>query len=390
METDVVRPSVSSEPRAAFGRQNLAPRSNPWRTLLRRWWLVVLCAVAVTAIASLTTSESAAKYRATAVYVIPVGGPLIGERTDLSNAARLGETYSILLPEDEALIDALAGGARIAPKKIRDGMRVDAVGSTPLLNVSFTGSGRDEVERFFAAFEQAMAAIPPPSPNVLPQSVKIVRPPSTVSQLSTISTDAVPLGLVLGVLLGLVGAFLLERADPRIDDDVAAETIFGVPTFTMAKGRTAGALAVMDDWRRLAKRRDPSVCLAGLRPSSKRLLPYAAHTFAGMAAAAGQGVVVLDGTDGHGEPGDTALRLAGPLNADGAAEREAQRCAVTVLVVPRGVPARDVAMGVQSLARFDLTPSWLLLTPRPWRAKTRSARPIAVAAPDDPDLRPGP
>jgi len=350
--------------------------------LLRRGWLVVVCALVVGLGADAIADRVERRYEATAqLVVVPAE-----QRDNLifpgsaNDANTLALTYAGVLPRDERLLRVVAGRVRLPLDRVRN--RVSAVhqGGTSLLTVRFVDPRPARAVR--AVNVLVAAATAGRSPAIAPGSLRFVDIPEEATEVSGPADDALVLGLVLGAFLGLLLAIAWERADRRLDDadDVAAE--LGVPVGVLRRLPPATLAATLERWAGLAP--DERRVSVALVPVSDRLAGRAreaAETLAQAARDHGWSATV-DGADrpAGGERRRTAepafaFLVGGRPGGESAGEAAALRADVTVLVLRRGLRARRVRRAVELLAQFGVEPVWALLVRGPALRELRPGGP---------------
>jgi hypothetical protein len=321
----------------------------------RRFLLVLLCALAAAAALSYAAGNKTTHFSATGYFVVPSGGDTKRETAD---AARSAQNYASALALDSRFIAAVAGSAGIDPQEMSEGMRFGALPDSAVLAVTYQGQTRQEVSTFFAAFNQVASSPTSATPTIVPGSLQQLKLPTTATEQSSLGSMALPLGAMLGLALGIAVSILLERAHPRLDTVEDMRLVTPTPTIDLRTLSLPGAEALFENWKDQARSADASVVVAGLRGSSEWSVPLV--------------TTALDAAQSTSAPDDggrVRLIAGRSLGEDGEAERLAQQADVSVLAVPVGAPLSTVQEGLDSLARFGKSASWILLVPKRHRPK---------------------
>jgi hypothetical protein len=321
----------------------------------RRFLLVLVCAIAAAAALSFAAGGKTTAYTATGYFVIPSGGTT---GRDAAEASRSAQNYASALALDTRFIASVAGSAGINPDHVTDNMRLGALPDSAVLAVTYTAQSRQEVSTFFAAFNQVAGASPAATPTIVPGSLQELQLPTTATPQGNLGTMALPLGAILGLALGVAVSILLERAHPRLDTVEDLRLVTPTPTIDLRTLSLPGAEALFENWKLQADSADASVVIAGLRGSSDWSVPLVTTA-----------LDAAQSTSAAPDGGRVRLIAGRSLGADGEAERLAQQADVSVLAVPVGAPLSTVQEGLDSLARFGKTASWILLVPKRHRAK---------------------
>jgi hypothetical protein len=142
--------------------------------LRRRWWLVLLCTVAVAALAYGVGELRSRTATAEAVVMLNPGviapGPGAADQ-----AARLAGDYARVIPQDDQLQRSL-GATLGAPA--RGHVEVTADRRSALLDVAFRADGRAAAINGARAVARALTGPSPASANIVPGSLEVVRLPA--------------------------------------------------------------------------------------------------------------------------------------------------------------------------------------------------------------------
>jgi hypothetical protein len=297
--------------------------------------LVILCTIAGAGAGGLLSYASPPAYSGSGVYLVPPGtGAQGGDGLTPFDAERIARTYAVVIAEDEDLLDDLGQGVRRDADDVADRIQAVTLPSSSAIRVTYRGRTRAEVRTFFTTLTDAVEASTPPTENLRPDTVRLLQAPQDIER-SGGGTPAAPIaGGLAGLLLGLAGAALLGRTDPRVADaadlrepggpsvvdvDLADEGSVEALVMRALEGhRTGSRVAVVSTSERS---RGQAEALAGrLDDVMRRLI-----------------------TDGELPPKAGGTLWAAASLGGGRGERVAQDSARTVLVVPAGASLRDVA-----------------------------------------------
>jgi hypothetical protein len=207
--------------------------------------------------------------------------------------------------------------------------------------------------------------------------------PKTATTSGTVrnAAAAIPVGAVLGLVLGLVLLIAWERSDPHVTRAPDLSRQLGCPATPVDRLSSDAAYALLERWASLSDERPARVAIL---PADRSVEP-ATDEIVDLLLDAGGGHVGLDDRrlpvyygdgDGHqtGEP-DTELQLvrAAPPGGGGGGEAVAIESDLTVLVIPKAMKAAGVRVLSEDLSDFGIEPAWALLTARKPGLATRRA-----------------
>ena len=329
------------------------PRPAALAALRRRGWIVPL----VTAIAAVTAYAVAESrpvvHEAEAVVIVGSGagreGP--GQANDATTLAR---TYAGTIPEDERVMRAVARAAGREPASIEDDLTVANDTGTSLLRLRYSDAEPDRAVDGARALATAVVDAPR-RPALGRGSVREVRLPGAATRTGGDSSRAVPIGIALGLLLGLLLLLGWERSDRRVDDEDGLRAEVGSGVSDLRRTTPATLSALLGRWRELGGA-SPRIAAIPADRRSRR----ATERLAGELRALGARV----------EAGEREADEAAALAAD-----------VVVLVSARGASARAVRRSVTALEQLGRAPAWAVLTRRRGPAVRGEAAPAGAAGP---------
>ncbi|HSL59057.1 MAG TPA: hypothetical protein VK866_14525 [Acidimicrobiales bacterium] len=186
------------------------------------------------------------------------------------------------------------------------------------------------------------------------------------------SSAGIVVAVVVGLLLGVLGAIGLERADVRVDAVDLAARRSGVPGSDLDELPDPSLVVLVRHWVESSDDRPCTVALLGVERAQHATTAAAANRLVDVSARHLRVVANDDDPERSGPVRDADLdvRLGGAPGTSEAGEWVAADRSHTVLVVPRGARLRDVDAAVQALRRLHLGPTWLLVTRRSRRSGT--------------------
>lgn len=350
----------------------------------RRWYIVVLCLLAGLTVAFLVSSRTPSEYLAEAVVVVPATSPDNPPPGSPDAAAKLASTYATLIPLDDAVMAAAASTAGVDSQDLRDSLTVASDPGTALIRIDVvTREALVSVDSAAAVAAVVTRADPPG--QIAGGALQLVTVPTEAAVMGESRSSSLFIGGILGLLVGLLAAFALERSDRRIDsvDDLAE--LLGTPATAWADITPAEARALAYRWRALSgvpapevavvatdpmKREDVKQLLASLGPDSPGSPPPAA--VGGRPVQAPTQDLVRSGTDQ--DSGDIGVIAVGAPGSGEGAELRAQMSDLVVMVVREGTRVAVARENLVRLGEYGVDVVWGLLAP------ARSARAVTAAA----------
>jgi capsular polysaccharide biosynthesis protein len=308
----------------------------PW--LKRRWWLLALCILAGTAGGALARSAQAPMYSASSEIVVATGA---GEKGpgDANDAIALALTDASILPSDQALLNSVSQEIGVPTRVIADHLSASVEAGTSVVLVSYDASspsaaikGANAVGRTITSHDEEISAIPN-------GSLSLVQLATGASASGMLFTYGLPLGALLGLLIGLVFVVGIERADPRADD---------VEDLAQATGTAATAYpgpVALAELEQLLDRASDGAPAATLVPLSDLEVAHVIALRNGLDAAADHQSLAIDIAGPVGSLDDRLTRGEGP----------------TVLVVKTSARLRSIKESVQRLEMLGRRPVWAVL-----------------------------
>jgi hypothetical protein len=142
--------------------------------LRRRWWLVLLCTLAVAALAYGVGELRSRTATAEAVVMLNPGVIAPGPGA-VDQAARLAADYARVIPQDDDLLRSV--GARLGAP-VRGRIEVSGRPRSAVLDVGFRANTADSAISGARAVAQALTGPSPASANIVPGSLETVRLPA--------------------------------------------------------------------------------------------------------------------------------------------------------------------------------------------------------------------
>jgi capsular polysaccharide biosynthesis protein len=298
-------------------------------------------------------------YSATATTLVSAGAGTPGP-AGVTNADTLATTLAWVIPNDQVTLAAVGKRLGMSPDDVQQHLTVAQEDQTSLLRVLFQAQTRATALLGARIAADAVTKDMPAESAIAPHSLQIVRLPTTTSE-SAVSSVALPVGGVLGLLLGLLLLFAWERANPEIGNARAAEAIGGAPATDVTRLSPATAFALLKRWQ-------------GLEEPRRRAPRVASLSVALVAVKAD----VIPPSD------DVGIRSAGSLTPILDLDLARAVCHdVIVLVVSPHTRTREFRLVIDLLSGLGRRPDWTLVAaprratwvPRaPWRAVAEVVR----------------
>ena len=204
------------------------------RVLWKRWWVVVLATAAIVAIAVGYSLQQAPQYQASSTVLVGQKSDLLPSPENVPGLHQAASTVSLAAdsrPVAEGTIQRL--GLHMAPETLLANLSVEVVEETQFVKITYTDSdpemaplvanavgevlserlsegGRSASAITAAVWERAVTPTSPVSPNPLRTGL---------------------LALIIGAMLGVGLAFLLEYLNDSWRSPEEVEQILGVPNF---------------------------------------------------------------------------------------------------------------------------------------------------------------
>jgi len=186
------------------------------RWLCRRAVLLALGVLAGTLGGTYASVHGSAAYVGTATVVVQ--SPSATGASTANGAQALAVTYAALIPEDQALLRRVAGRLATAEAAVAHALSVEAVSGTALIEVRFSAPTSHAARRGANAVARVLASPVPPGTAIGAGTVSLVSSARTAAQSGSLRKYGLPLGGLLGLLVGVGAATVAERVDRRVDE----------------------------------------------------------------------------------------------------------------------------------------------------------------------------
>lgn len=342
----------------------------------RRWYIVLTCFLLGILVAFLVSSRTPPQYLAEAVVVVPAVGAGQTPPGSPDAAAKLATNYATLIPLDDAVMSAAATQAGVTTEDLRDSLTVASDPGTALIRIDVVSRQAIVAVDSAAAVAATVTRALPPG-QIARGSLKLVTVPSEAARMGESSSSSLLIGGLLGLLVGLLAAFALERSDRRVDsvDDLA--DLLGTPATAWATVTPAEARALAYRWRALSGVPAPEVAVVATAPMSrddvKALLaslgPDAPGDSPAPAVAAASASSTPPGQDlvrgrAAEDSGDIGVVAVGAPGSGEGAELRAQMSDLVVMVVREGTRVSVVRENLLRLGEYGVAVVWGLLAPK--------------------------
>lgn len=318
--------------------------------LRRRWWVVLICMVGVTSISLVVNRPAPVTFTGETVLIVRSGAT---ENTpgSANEANRLAITYSQLIPQDSETLNSVSSALGVSRDDVADALTATNDANTSILRVRYTADNANEAVNGARAVADALVGATPAASNF--SGLGLSRLPDTATRNESSGT-ALPVGLILGFLLGAVIVIAIERSNGRIDSITDVEGELSCPV-TSLQGLSAGSiLSLLQRWKTLATSSPVDVAVVTGAQGQRALSQEVSVVFATTAVS----------EDANGNP--VALISEMNLHATGApstwevGEAAVQQSNLVVLVVAEGTHINELRKTVAGLEDFGVKPAWAL------------------------------
>jgi hypothetical protein len=270
-----------------------------------------------------------------------------GHGTAAASPADLAVTYADLITQDAGVADAIARAVHVRSATAAARLSAAVTPSTGIINVTYADP---EAKRSWLGVWEAIHSVTGPKPKaagVAPDALRIVREPGTsTKQGSRLPGGPVPIGVVLGLFLGIALFLAWERSDIRADDASSLERELGLPASTLPEHAHGNAVSALPHrWAELAS-----------KPSGANIVLVDA-TRGSSASNRGLSAAFANSTS---ELANTYIRAHVPGTSD-EDDVEAMRADLAVLVVAKGERIAEVRRSIGFLRKLGVEPRWALL-----------------------------
>ncbi len=232
----VYAPAANGMPGETAEGGNGSSLVDPIQVVRRRLWVVALVAILVSAAALGVSLLQQPTYEASVKFLVGQegGGDSVNLQNEVQGLQQISETMVEAVrtrPVAQEVIDKL--GLQMTPEALMRDLDAEQVGGTQFVEVSYKASDPETAQRVANSvgdtFSEKVSEVSP-SASAITATVWERAPVPSVP----VSPDPVRnalLALVLGVMLGLGLAFLLDHLDDDWKSPEEVEQISGVPTF---------------------------------------------------------------------------------------------------------------------------------------------------------------
>lgn len=333
----------------------------------------MICILVGAAAGLLAAARTTVTWTDQAVLFVPAAGSQAAANAaqtrgpgQATEARVLASTYAASIPTDDAILGTLAQAVGRTPADVRQRLTVTNEVNTALLTVAYRGTTSTEAANGIRTVLTSLTTAANQTLTVGPGTLKVSQSPGAPQQTSS-GVPPVPLGVVLGLLIGVIVAVARDRSDPRVDLASALSPVVGTPVTLLSAREPDRVVAlahlladalderspidvvpVRDDDRAVAQQLASALTAAS--PASRRLV-YATSPVTATAIAAGDPRVPTGGT--------------------------------SILVVTRGAPVRAVAQAVSGAVPISGAPKWTVVVDKGALKPRRGALAEERFLPDD-------
>jgi capsular polysaccharide biosynthesis protein len=149
-----------------------------------------------------------------------------------NEADALALTYASIIPLDQFEMQQVADSTGLPLHTVTKNVSAVAVSGTSAIILSFKAASKTQAIKDVNLFAQVVTI--GEARSVMPRrSLAEVNLATSASSSGELRKFGIPLGIILGLLIGVIAVLAIERADPRVDDveDLAAITGTAVTLF---------------------------------------------------------------------------------------------------------------------------------------------------------------
>ena len=319
--------------------------------LRRRWWIVVSCMVGVAIVSLVVQRPAPTTYTGETVLIVRSGAT---ENTpgSANEANRLAVTYSQLIPQDSQTLDSVSSTLGLPRGQVAAALSASNDANTSILRVRYTAKTSTAAVNGARAAANALVGATPAASNF--RGVGLSKLPDTATKNASSGT-ALPVGLLLGFLLGAVIVIAVERNNGRVDSIADLESELNCPVTALQGLSAASILALLQRWKALAQTSPVDIALVTGGQGQRAVSQEVAAVFA---ATANTGETDLDVS--WDVLGGINLHSAGAPASWEVGEAAVQQADLAVVVVAEGTSVTELRRGLQGLVQFGATPVWAL------------------------------
>jgi capsular polysaccharide biosynthesis protein len=217
------------EPTANMSRARFRVIVPPW--FRRRWWLLLLCLIAGTGGGYFARTSQTSMYSASAELAVVSGASSAGPGS-ANDADALAVTYASIIPLDQLEMQNVADSTHLPLHTVTKSVSVVAVSGTSAVILTFKAASGAQAIKDVNQFAEVVT-VGVANPAIPRRSLTEVKLATSASRSGELRSYGLPLGIILGLLIGVIAVLAIERADPRVDDveDLAAITGTAVTLF---------------------------------------------------------------------------------------------------------------------------------------------------------------
>jgi len=345
-------------------------RSVLWPAL-RRFWPVALLTAVVAGLSTmlLVQATSRPSVVASASYIVPVAPPvaplLPGQLptppsalpTSPGAASDFAEVYAVLLLEDGEVLRALSEATGEEPADLVEDMTSVALPGGSVIRVTVTAETREETDRVLDTLDAIFASPTAVTPNIPAGNLRPLNR-GAVLESDGLAPLAPVVGAIVGLLLGIGAAVVLERGDSRFRSGEDVRALVPWPVLPLSHDPDDPRAEVLTERVRRAGTNLGTVALVAPRGGRTADLEDLAW-------------VLGEADRAHADDGSLTWTVAGVLRGEGDSEQRAQDADALVLVVPAKARMRNVTAAVRAVEDLAVHPVIVAL---PSRARTRGSR----------------
>ena len=314
-----------------------------WASIRRRGWIVPVCVVIVVGLAIAVGRSRLDYFQSDAVVAVPAANNNAAGTPPVTLAA----TYANLIPQDTGIAMAVARAVGLPASTVRARIAARQVPATSIIDLTYNGPTAGEATAGMAALIATLANSNRIAHVVPAGALQLVSGPSSAKEVTShVPGGPVPIGLVVGLILGIAAFVAWERFDARADTQAILSAELGLPV-TVADGelQTEHMIAVVQRWLQLG----------GDAPDQLVALVAATVPATSAAASLASRFALLR------DVGHVTFNATGPPGTAAGGDLAAIRSNVVVLTVVAGDRINDVRRTARTLAELGVSPRWGIL-----------------------------
>lgn len=209
-------PMAAPEPKIGSGASiDGGPRPTPrLRRLWRHGWILLVTTLAGILGGWMVARHVPLSYVAQATLVVQSGATGSGPGS-ANEAGTLATTYAAMIPTDQAVLSSAGTQLGVTPATVSHSLSISVKTGTSVLLLKYSAGTPAKAVRGASAVAEIVGGSASASRAIPVGSIVVIHRAATASRSHSLRRHGVPVGAVLGLMLGIMLVFAAERADPR-------------------------------------------------------------------------------------------------------------------------------------------------------------------------------